>query len=186
MKAVIKDEIAEFTTLIAAGVEAWLRAGEIVVRSLDADPEWIDKVCLRCPEITPETVLAFDRVGRKKLHPRLLLSNKPGAARLRSLPIELQEKYLVAPIPVLIKNGAKVEDLAVSVWNLTVEQCRQAFDGDSLRSLGAQRAWLESRQPSGLPLEVSEPYRIRGHMLEVMEPCRISVKKLLALAGEMA
>jgi hypothetical protein len=91
MNAVAVREMDEFVKLVMAGIEAWFKAGEIVARNMDANPDWVDEVCRRCPEITPETVLAFDRVGRRKLHPRLLASNKPGAVRMRSLPFELQE-----------------------------------------------------------------------------------------------
>ena len=170
-----------------AGVEAWIKAGEIVARNLDKDPAWMEKVCARCPEITEDTVLAFDRVGRRQLHPRLLTSNKPGAVRLRSLPMGLQEKYLSAPLPVLVKNGKAVETLAVSVWNLTPDQCRQVFDKDSVRSEGAQRAWLESQSARrAAPVQVDEPYRITGHTLVVMEPCKLTCKQLLSLAAQMA
>jgi hypothetical protein len=185
MNAVAVREMDEFVKLVMAGIEAWFKAGEIVARNMDANPDWVDEVCRRCPEITPETVLAFDRVGRRKLHPRLLASNKPGAVRMRSLPFELQEKYLKEPVPVIVKQGKEVETLAVSVWNLTSEQCRQVFDGDTIRSEGAQRAWLESKRKPAIPFEVTEPYRISGHTLVVLEPCKLSCKQLLSLAAQM-
>jgi hypothetical protein len=186
MNAVALREADEFVKLVMAGVESWVKAGEIVARNLDVDPGWLDAVCKRCPEITEETVLAFDRVGRRKLHPRLLMSNKPGAVRLRAMPMELQEKYLASPVPLLVKSGKAVETLEVSVWNLTPDQCRQVFDKDGIRSEGAQRAWLESREARKLPpIQVNEPYRIAGSTLVVLEPCKLSCKQLLSLAAQM-
>lgn len=186
MNAVAVREIDQFVQFIMAGIEAWFKAGELVARNLDANPVWADEVCKRCPEITLETVMAFDRVGRRKLHPRLLASNKPGAVRLRSLPFELQEKYLSAPVPVLIKQGKDVETLEVSLWNLTTDQCRQVFESDGVRSEGAQRAWLESQtKRARVPVAVDEPYRVTGHTLVVMEPCKFSLKQLLSLAAQM-
>ncbi len=187
MNALALREVEEFSKLVMAGIEAWWKAGQIVARNLDADPAWLDEVCRRCPEITPETVLAFDRVGRRKLHPRLMGSNKPGAVRLRAFPLELQEKYLTHPLPLLIKNGKGVETLEVSLWNLTAEQCRQVFDAEGVRSEGGQRAWLESRESKrAIAKPVDEPYRIVGSTLVVMGPCRFTAKQVLQLAAQMA
>jgi hypothetical protein len=184
MKALQSNDIAEFTRLVFAGIESWVKAGEIVARNLDADPEWADKVCVQEPSLSLETVLAFDRIGRGKLHPRLLVSNKPGAVRLRNLPLPLQKRYLEEPVPLLVKSDGKVETLGVSLWNLTPSQCRQVFDKDGVRSEGAQRAWLESHAREAVPVAVAD-FEVVGRQLVVRQPCKLSRAQIARALADM-
>jgi hypothetical protein len=184
-KLIETKEIKQFVEFIYRGLEAWIDAGKIVVRCVDEDPDWPSKVCEAHPEINEESVWAFERVGRNALNPRLLLSNKPGPVHLRNLPIQVQNKYVDNPLPLLMKTEDGWQTLQVSLWNLTPDQARQVFDKDGVRTDAAQRAYLETRSVRNAVQQFNEPFRVAGKSLVVMEPCKFTLKQLLNLCAQM-
>src|SRR5512133_1827607 len=102
-KAQTKAE--QFIDLVMKGVECWMQAGELVAAAIDENANFVDEVCDKCPDISPEMVYRVEAIGRKKLHPRLLLNDTPGTRRLRNLPYSLQEKHATEPVRVLLPDG---------------------------------------------------------------------------------
>jgi hypothetical protein len=140
------DETAQFVQLVMKGIQCWMEAGKLVAKKLNEDPDWADRVHELHPEISVETIYAFDKVGRMQLHPQLLLSDCPGHVQLRRLSYDAQQKYLGEPVPLLVRTESGWESLNVDVRNLTTLQAAQVFEGSKgVRSDAAQRAWLESR-----------------------------------------
>ncbi len=178
------DQISKFVSLFQQGYEAWIEAGKIVSASLESDADFADKVHAAHPEISCDTVYAFDRLGRKELHPKLLISDAPGSRKLRRLPFTLQEKYTEQPVKVLVKNSKGWDTLEISVFNLTPDQANQVFDGDSIRSEAAQRAWLEGKASKAM-IQIDEPYRVSGRKLVVMQPCQFTAGQLCRLLADM-
>lgn len=178
------DPISRFISLFQQGYEAWVEAGKVVASEIDKDPEFPDRVHEHHPEVGVDTVLAFDRLGRRELHPKLLISDSPGAKKLRRMPYSIQEKHVSEPLPLLIRNENKWETLSVNVFNLTSDQANQIFDGDSIRTPSAQRAWLEDRSARSIIL-TDEPYRVTGRKLIVMQPCQLSSKQLARILADM-
>lgn len=176
--------VNKFIELFLKGIELWLEAGRIVSQALEEDPDFAEKVNAAHPEISVDTVYAFDRIGRKQLHPKLVISDSPGARKLRRLPYTMQEKYTDEPVPVLIRTESGWETLKVNVFNLTSEQAAQVFDGDVIRTEGAQRAWLESKASKAL-IQVDEPYRVSGRKLLIMQPCQLNAKQLATILAQM-
>ena len=178
------NAIDEVGTLIFKGVECWLKAGEIIAKNMDENPDFIEQVSDRYPDISTETLYRFEQIGRKQLCPALLLNDSPGVRRLRKLPFELQSKYATDPIPLLTESG---ETLSVDVRNLTPEQALQVFSSDHIRSPGEQRAFIEDRKATSkaIPATGGLPYRIVGKTLVVMQSCKFSVRDLAKLLSEI-
>lgn len=183
--ATTNGNIDKFVQLVNEGVEKWIEAGEIVSREIDNDPSWPDKVVKEHPEISEDTIYAFDRIGRKELLPKLLMSNKPGPKRLRRLPYSYQEKFAEQPVELLVQAQGEYDTLKVSIWNMTPDQARQAFDVDGPRTPQQQRAWMESRHVSEEARHFNEPFRVSGSTLVVLEPCRFSTKQLASILAQM-
>lgn len=179
------NAVEKFVELFTRGYEAWVEAGKIVSDALESDPDFADKVHAKHPEISCDTVYAFDRLGRKELHPKLLISDSPGARKLRKLPYSAQQKYTESPLPVLVKTNKGWETLNINLFNLTTDQACQIFDGDSIRNEGAQRAWLEDRSSKAM-IQIDEPYRVSGKKLIVMQPCQFTASQIARLLAEMA
>lgn len=184
IKEVQSHAVESFVELFQRGYDAWIEAGKIVAGALESDPDFAEKVHAKHPEISCDTVYAFDRLGRKELHPKLLISDSPGAKKLRRLPYSVQERYCDAPVPLLIKNENGWEVLMASVFNLTTDQANQVFDGDGVRPDGAQRTWLENKNSKAI-IQVDEAYRVSGRKLIVMHPCQFTAGQLARMLADM-
>ena len=178
--------VSEFYKLVMQGVEAWLKAGEIVAKEMDKDPAFVDNVIRKHPELSEDFILAFDRIGRKALHPKLLMDDRAGIVALRSMNYETQEKFLSEPVPTLVKTEDGWQTLNIETRNLTPVQARQVFDTKqrTVRTPAAQRAWIESKRTME-SVSSDEPYRIVGATLVVMTPTKFSRKQLAQFLANM-
>lgn len=158
----VDAKIQEFAKCVSDGIESWVRAGEIVAEILGADPSAIDRICNAIPGLPKDVIYRFEAIGRKEIHPKLLLSGAPGIRRLAAMPYSLQCTHVSEPISLLIINGEKHDTLMVETANLTSDQCRQVFANNHVRNLAEQRAWLESeRKQQAIEHEASlVPYSI--------------------------
>jgi|SRR5581483_9663783 len=184
------DSVQTFINLFHGAQSSLIALGEHTAASIDADPDFADKVCLAYPELTMEFIHKCELVGRKKLHPRLVISEGPGVSRLRRMPLALQEKFISQPLPLVIRKDNNVEILNVDLLNLSADQAKQVFDCEKqeVRSEAAQRAWLEDQAAKALPPTpkgINLPYRITGGKLVVMETCTFTRKDLAKLLAEM-
>jgi hypothetical protein len=163
-KTEINDRINDFLTLWKQGVDAWIKAGEILVYLVDRDPHTYDYIIQHCPLMNAGILGRFEQIGRKILHPQLLLSASPGFAKLKRLPISLQERYLDEPIPVVVHTSAGTDVLLVQVKNMTKDQANQVFAADRLRTEGEQKAWLmDAASKAAKPVNrVERPWTIKG------------------------
>lgn len=183
----IKTDAETFVELLTKSADDLVEAGKFAVAALERDPEFIDKVCDKCPDITDETVRRFIALGQKRLHPSMLFSEAPGIRRLRRLPYALQEQYNASPVEMQIRSESGWETLRVDVRNLTPAQAAQVFDCDSVRSPAAQRAYLEDvSAQKGVPASRSDlPYRVTGRGLVVLNPCTLTRKELARVLADM-
>ena len=183
-----KQSAEKFVELVLQGIEVWMQAGEIAAKAVEADPEFVDRVCEICPDINEETVNRFVLMGLKKLHPQLCLSETPGVRRLRRLPYSLQEKHVKDPVDLVVKNDdGKVEILKVDVRNLTVDQSAQVFSVEGVRSHAEQRAWIEDKATKRVvpPVNGDLPYRITGRELVILNPCRLPRRDVARILADM-
>lgn len=171
------DTIEQFYTLIMQGVAAWTKAGELVAKACEEDDDFPAKVNAAHPEITEEFVLVFERVGRRLVHPKLLMDDSPGVEKLRSLPYAEQEKWMTCPVPLLVRAAKGWETLRTPVRNLTQMQARQVFARHCVRSEGEQRAWLEG-QSALKSVPADDAFRVVGGKLVVMHPTTLTRKQV--------
>ena len=68
------SRIEKFKTALTAGIDGIVRASEIYVAALDEDPRNGDKFRDALAEMVPSSAWGqFEAVGRKWMHPRLLM-----------------------------------------------------------------------------------------------------------------
>jgi hypothetical protein len=108
-------------------------------------------------------------MGRKNLHPQLLLTNSPAFSKLQKLPYSLQERYVQEPIPLIVHTEHGTDVLLVEAKNMTKEQADQVFAGNRLRTEGEQKAWLMQQMSNKAKPAVrdSKPWRLSGNALVV-------------------
>ena len=182
-------KITEFVALVTQGIECWNKAGEIVVQLLDEQELTISEIAQTSEFLTEDIVTRFEQLGRKQLVPSLLVADYPAAKHLVRLPYSEQKRVVETSVDLLVCNGKETSVLKVSVENLTPAQCRQVFDGDQVRSTGAQRAWLEDKRATQEIRDVlSSPgalYQVRGKRVVFKRPCEMSAGQLAQIIAEI-
>jgi hypothetical protein len=142
----LQAEVNKFIEAYQRGMNAWEDAGKIIVAIVDADPHAVDDIVRLCPSLTPSIIHVFERIGRGLLLPALAMDTSAGASKLRDLPISMQRRYEVEPVPLVIETDKGTDILLVDVKNLTRDQARQVFAKGRIRSDGEQKAFLVEQQ----------------------------------------
>jgi len=183
----VATRMADFRTALQQGIEGIVKASEIYVAALDDDPQNADRFRDEFASWVPATTWAqFEAVGRKLMHPRLLMggvSDYRKSTLIRRLPYSMQERVFGRErFELLTKSGST---LKVDLLEATPEQAEQLCDGSSIRNLSAQKAWLESRAAAAASVvEPAEllPYIISQGRVVFRRGCTLSraeVKRLL-------
>jgi hypothetical protein len=189
--SVIANEslVHEFVSLINKGIECWSRAGEIVVKLIDDHGLSVSSIAGASQYLTDEMVGRFEQLGRKQIIPNLLISDFPAAKHLFRLPYSEQKRLIDGQVELLLITDQGPETLVVETENLTPSQCKQVFDRTALRSIGAQRAYLESKKEENRltsAIHESEPfYKIRGRKVVFTKACEISSRQLAQILSEI-
>lgn len=182
----INDIAQQITAKITSAMDQIVEAADLYVQALDQ--YGVDEVTGALYETAPNVERPFwvrlELIGRGQLDRRLLYGKSQVEGKLRKLPLSQQRQALDDGVEVLVGEG---DHLIVQVHDLTSEQVRQVFDRDHVRSLAAQRAWLESQKshdPSPPPYR--EPYVVRRGKVEILRPVTLTRKEVARLLEEMA
>jgi hypothetical protein len=179
------QKISQFITLFKQGVDAWIKAGEILVDLVESDPHTYDYIIQQCPQINAGILGRFEQMGRKTLHPQLLLTASPGFAKLTRLPFSMQERYISEPIPLIVHTAEGTDVLLVKAKDMTKEQANQVFALGRLRTEGEQKALLMQQQSNAArPVTTSKPWSIRGSKI-IINGLEFSRKELTAILAQM-
>lgn len=137
-----KQRISEFASLCQQGIDAWVKAGEILVELVEEDPSVFDKIIQFDPRLNHGILGRFEQMGRRVLHPQLLMSDSPGYDRLSMMPLSVQERLIKEPVPLVVETDNGTDILLVSTRDMTTAQAKQVFAKDRVRTEGEQKAWL--------------------------------------------
>ena len=180
-----EQKITEFITLFKEGVNAWIKAGEILVDLVENDPHSYDYIIQSCPQLNAGILGRFEQMGRKTLHPQLLLTASPGFARLTRLPFSMQERYIEEPIPLIVHTDEGTDVLLVKAKDMTKEQASQVFAPGRLRTEGEQKAWLmQQKSNNARPVTSSKPWSIKGSKI-IINGLEFTRKELTAILAQM-
>jgi len=183
----INSSINAFVDFYKQGVNAWIQAGEVLVKMVDADPHAYDYIIQKCPSINPMILERFEQMGRKTLHPQLLLNNSAGYSKLQRLPFSLQERYLDEPIPLVVHTETGTDVLLVKAREMTKEQANQAFATGRIRTQGEQKAYLiqqQSNAAKNVTPAIQTPWKIKGSKVEI-NGVLFTRKELQAILAQM-
>lgn len=184
MQITKKPSLELFVNAVNRGVAAFEEAGQILVALIDANPKAKEEILDSCPNVTEDMLDTFERIGRKQLFYQLAIHDGPGVKALCRCAYSEQVKHFHEPIPLLITDGKNVETLNVGVHALTTDQARQAFGSHRVRTLGEQRAWLESQKKKAVVVDIVSPYSIHRGKITFNQPCTLSVSELARLLSE--
>lgn len=151
--------VQEFKKSFEAGITGIVHAAEIYVKAIDENPNHKHDFIEQCSDFIPSSAWSgFEAVGRKWMHPKLLMGGGGQyAAKIKKLAYSDQEAVFDGrKFDFLTPKG---EILKVDVREIDQKQAEQLFDGTRIRPVAAQKAYIESRPA---PSQVSEvmPYVI--------------------------
>lgn len=174
---------------IQEGIQAWERAGTAVLQLIDHGMTLEQIAEAANNEFVTVNVLAqFERIGRKQVLPQLLVANFPASRYLKRLPMSEQQRLVDGTIELLLERESGTDTLQVHTRHMTKDQCRQAFDKGAVRTLGAQRAWLEGERHERLlskPTKASAPWHIRNGKVVFSAECEMSRQELAIVLAQM-
>ena len=180
--------IKEFASLYQQGIQAWTRAGEIIVQLVDSDPHAFDWIIAEYPDFNPTILSRFEKIGRKLVHPKLFLSSAPGTKKLQNLPYSVQEKLLDEPVPLIVETDNGVDVLLVKVKDMSKDQADQCFAADHVRTEAEQRAWIIDRRASAARNVTPEvtPWRKAGRdAIEFTKGAKLNRKQIMAILMQL-
>jgi len=171
MEAIAKSDIKkleqEFVTEFKVGINGVIKASGVLVRLIAIDPEARARL-IEEYHIPRSTLATMERIGNKQLRPELAF----GDARLRALPMSDQERILSGKIDVLVMNDDGATDvLQVDLKTAAPEIKNQVLNGDHIRPLNEQKAWLVGKNNQKPRADVETvPWRTYGRkQVEVLK-----------------
>ena len=101
------------------------------------------------------------------------------------MPVQLQEKYLSEPFDVLTFNDQTqhYQLLKVKHEDLTRFQISQVFNGNAVRSIDAQEAWIKSRKTvrHTVEVKVKAEYVICDGYVTFRKGCKFKVDDIVKI-----
>ena len=185
----IASKIAEFKTALQDGINGIVRASEIYVSALDENPRNADRFREEFAEWVPVSAWSqFEAVGRKWMHPRLLLggvSDRKKAGLIKRLPYSMQERVFQRERFPLLTNAGEV--LKLDIMEATSEQAEQLCNGTTIRNLSEQKAWIEAKSVEYAQREPEEvlPYTVNGGRVTFRRGCILNRSEIKRLLQEM-
>jgi hypothetical protein len=181
--------VCEIVSLITRGIECWSKAGELVVKLIDEHRMTISDIAGNSEFLTEDIVTRFDQLGRKQILPQLLVADYPAAKHIIKLPYSEQSRVTNDGVELLVMDGDGNNTLKVATQNLTSLQCKQVFSKDAIRSLPAQRAYIESQKTDNeIKGRICSPeaiWKVSGRKVAFLKPCQLSARELAQIIAEI-
>ena len=181
--------VGEIVSLITRGIECWSKAGEIVVKLIDDHRLSVQEIAGNSEFLTEDIVARFEQLGRKQILPQLLVADYPAAKHVIKLPYSEQSRAVDAGIELLVMGNDGHSTLRVAIGNLTPLQCKQVFAKDAIRSLPAQRAYIESQKTDN---EIKNRvfndeaiWKVTGRKVVFYKPCQMTARDLAQIIAEI-
>ena len=179
-----EKEIRKFRELLHIGMSSMKEAAEIYVKVIDREPAAKQAFRELVPEVPSSAWKLMEKVGRGQMHERLLLMGGRIQTLLAALPLSEQTEVIENGLEVLLHDGNAMRIMPES---LTQSQLSQVFGSGEIRSLEAQRAWMESRRDYRLPVRgvPEDAYKVEGALLVVNQPMSFRLAQLKDILRRM-
>jgi hypothetical protein len=186
---VITQELSRFKDAFTRGIEGIVEAAQIYVKAIDDNPANAEKFREHFADSIPASAWAnFEAVGRKWMHPQLLLggmNDRKKASLVKRLPYDTQADIVEKRkrYSLLLSDG---DTLEVSIQDATPEQVEQLIDGSQIRGEPAQKAWLEQQKTHKVIHEAEAmPYTIRDGRITFKRATTMTKGELRRVLSEM-
>jgi hypothetical protein len=179
-----KGKYEQLVKYIQLGLDSWVKAGEVIKNLIDQDGHSVADIS-EATGIPVPVVGKLESLGRKLILPQLLIATWPAASLIPQLSYSQQEKVVEDGVDLLLENG---DTLKVKAENMTYHQAKQVLGGGSIRSLPAQKAWLEDEKRkavTSIKKQATATYQVKGGRVFIATPCQLTQKDLLRMLQEL-
>jgi hypothetical protein len=179
-----KGKYEQLVKYIQQGLDSWVKAGEVIKNLIDQDGHSVVDIS-EATGIPIPVVGKLESLGRKLILPQLLIAAWPAASLIPQLSYSQQEKVVEEGVDLLLENG---DTLKVKAENMTYHQAKQVLGGGSIRSLPAQKAWLEEEKRkavTSIKKQATATYQVKGGRVFITTPCQLTQKDLLRMLQEL-
>ena len=178
-----KGKYDQLVKYIQSGLDSWVKAGEVIKNLIDHDGHSVAEIS-DATGIPIPVIGKLESLGRKLILPQLLIAAWPAATLIPQLSYSQQEQAVEEGVELLLDNG---DTLKVKAENLTYNQAKQVIGGGSIRSLAAQKAWLEEekKKASVSVKKAVASYQIKGGRVIITTACQLTQKDLLRMLQEL-
>jgi hypothetical protein len=173
----VLSEVRQIYTAAKESVEALTQVGERWVKIIDSTPNVYEIIQKELPEIPISALQTIELIGRRKLHPRLLMDNSWGAKKLAELPYDRQEEYIEKPVPVVIHRGETMVTEFKRVNQLTRNEADRVFNSKRLREPREQIEMIVNHATAAEKVKKLR-YHIDGDAIEFYAASRFSRAEL--------
>jgi hypothetical protein len=163
----------QFLVALKDGFDGLQRAGELLVKMVDADPNTRDRL-VQEHGIQHSVLNTLEKIGRGSLLPRIALAG----GRLVRLSVGDQRRAVEGTVPVLVMANGKVDTLQSNLLRAPKEILDQVVNGDHIRTIDEQRAYLTAKENSVAAHNEREsaegmPWRVKGRTIEILRPIKV-------------
>ena len=146
MKTLADPRIRQFSELVAAGIVAWTKAGQLLCRLTEENPGAHAEIIADNPHLTPEVLVAFERIGRRELHPYLAMDSSPASRALAALPYDEQARLYREKVCVVVNTLDGPVERQKRVCDLTKQEAGRVIGEKGIRTPAEQRKLLRPRR----------------------------------------
>jgi len=162
----------EFIEALEAGFNGLQRAGTILVEMQQADPT-VRQRLVETYGIQHSVLTTLEKIGRGVLLPRIAIAG----GRLTRLAVEDQKRALDGTVPALVLKDGGAETIQVNLLRAPKEIQEQLLNGDHIRTLDEQRAYLAGKSnQTAVQLHRAEaepmPWKVSGKTIDILRPIR--------------
>lgn len=174
---------------IDAGIESWKAAGIAIVDLIDNHGMTLGQISesINSPVVNPNVLAQFERIGRNQVLPRLLVASFPAAKAMQKLPLSEQRRLLDQGTDVMVMRTGGADTIIIRPEDMTKDQAQQVFSKDGVRSLSAQRAFIEGKasETAAMSKVKQSPWIIKSGRVIFREACEMSRQELTILLSQM-
>jgi len=185
--ATAREMVKEALSGITKGYKTVVDSCKLFARAIDS--ETITKDEISEEHKIPLSVLnRIEAVGRGTILVDLLYRTEKQYHLIAKMPFDEQQKIIDKGVDVLTTSGV----LHVDVADLQLGQVNQVFNGTQIRSVSAQKAWIEDQKTSQEIIATRSRasktdcgYRVKGDSLIVTTAQSFTRKQLLEILARM-
>jgi hypothetical protein len=138
----LEKDVASLIGDIELGFDFFESAGQKLVKFKAKHENFFDFILKEHDWITIEVLTTLEAIGKKELHPRLLLAPKFTLNAFASLPYEEQKYAVENPIAVVDKD--RIANRRIT--DMTRDEVRQVASRNGIRSVAEQKQFIAKQQ----------------------------------------